>query len=96
MNTARPHEPQTASPLKPQDIAVALQLLLTPGATYAQLVHRAALLEFLGAGVAYAFPAEAGAESRGVPTAHLRHERGVITERVLEPEQISEWAVGSG
>ncbi len=36
----------------------------------AQMVHRAALLEFLGAGVAYAFPAEAGAESRGVPTAH--------------------------
>lgn len=88
------------SPLKPQDIAVALQLLLKPGATYAALalatglsqgevhnavrrlrgarlvladaqqVHRAALLEFLGSGVAYAFPAEAGAESRGVPTAH--------------------------
>ncbi len=88
------------SPLKPQDIAVALQLILTPAATYAalsaatglsqgevhnavrrlrgarlvlanaQLVHSAALLDFLGSGVAYAFPAEAGAESRGVPTAH--------------------------
>lgn len=87
-------------PLKPQDIAVALQILLTPGATYAALstatglsqgevhnavrrlrgarlvladaqqVNRAALLEFIGSGVAYAFPAEAGAESRGVPTAH--------------------------
>lgn len=87
-------------PLKPQDVAVALQLLLTPEATYAALsaatglsqgevhnavrrlrgarlvlanaqqVHHAALLEFLGSGVAYAFPAEAGAESRGVPTAH--------------------------
>jgi len=87
-------------PLKPQDVAVALQLLLTPAATYAALsaatglsqgevhnavrrlrgarlvladapqVNRAALLEFLGSGVAYAFPAEAGAESRGVPTAH--------------------------
>ncbi|WP_411282205.1 hypothetical protein [Gemmatimonas sp.] len=87
-------------PLKPQDIAVALQLLLTPDATYAALsvatglsqgevhnavrrlrgarlvlahaqrVHGAAVLEFLGSGIAYAFPAEAGAESRGVPTAH--------------------------
>jgi hypothetical protein len=88
------------SPLKPQDIAVALQVLLTPGATYAALamatglsqggvhhavrrlrgarlvladalqVHRAALLAFLGSGVAYAFPAEAGADSRSVPAAH--------------------------
>lgn len=88
------------SPLKPQDIAVALQLALTPGVTYAALaaatglsqgevhnavrrlrgarlvltdvaqVHGTALLEFLGAGVAYAFPAEAGAVSRGVPTSH--------------------------
>ncbi len=88
------------TPLKPQDIAVALQLLISPGAKYAvlamatglsqgevhnavkrlrgarlvladaQQVHRAALLEFLGSGVAYAFPAEAGAESRGVPTAY--------------------------
>ena len=88
------------APLKPQDIAVALQLLLTPDATYAALsaatglsqgevhnavrrlrgarlvranlpqVHREALLEFLGSGVLYAFPAEPGAESRGVPTAH--------------------------
>jgi hypothetical protein len=33
-------------------------------------VHRGALLQFLGSGVQYAFPAEAGAESRGVPTAH--------------------------
>ena len=87
-------------PLKPQDIAVALQLALTPGVTYAALaaatglsqgevhnavrrlrgarlvltdiaqVHGTALLEFLGAGVPYAFPAEAGAESRGVPTSH--------------------------
>ena len=29
-----------------------------------------ALMEFLGAGVLYAFPAVAGAESRGVPTSH--------------------------
>ncbi len=87
-------------PLKPQDIAVALQLAVTPGLTYAALaaatgisqgevhnavrrlrgarlvladvaqVHRPALLEFLGAGVQYAFPADAGAESRGVPTSH--------------------------
>jgi DNA-binding Lrp family transcriptional regulator len=94
-------------PLKPQDIAVALQLALTPGLTYAALatatgisqgevhnavrrlrgarlvlaeatqVHRPALLEFLGSGVPYAFPAEAGAESRGVPTAHAA---GVLGE----------------
>ena len=87
-------------PLKPQDVAVALQLALTPGCTYAALaqttgisqgeVHNAvrrlrgarlvcadvtqvtgeALLAFLGAGVPYAFPADAGPESRGVPTAH--------------------------
>jgi len=87
-------------PLKPQDIAVALQLLLTPDVTYAALsaatglsqgevhnavrrlrgarlvladaqqVHRAALLDFVGFGVPYAFPVAAGAESRGVPTAH--------------------------
>ncbi len=87
-------------PLKPQDIAVALQLALTPGSTYAALaaatgisqgevhnavrrlrgarlvltaatqVHSPALLEFLGSGVPYAFPAEAGAKSRGVPTSH--------------------------
>lgn len=87
-------------PLKPQDVAVALQLALTPGCTYAALseatgisqgevhnavrrlrgarlvradatqVTRSALLEFLGAGVSYAFPAEAGPEARGVPTSH--------------------------
>ena len=33
-------------------------------------VTRSALLEFLGAGVSYAFPAEAGPEARGVPTSH--------------------------
>jgi hypothetical protein len=94
-------------PLKPQDIAVALQLALTPGLTYAALavatgisqgevhnavrrlrgarlvvadvtrVHGPALLEFLGSGVPYAFPADAGAESRGVPTAHAA---GVLGE----------------
>ena len=87
-------------PLKPQDIAVALQLVLTPGSTYGALaaaiglsqgevhnavrrlrgarlvasdvaiVHTAALLEFIQSGVAYAFPADAGGEVRGVPTAH--------------------------
>ncbi len=87
-------------PLKPQDVAVALQMLLTPDVTYAMLsastglsqgevhnavkrlrgarlvladvqqVHTAALLEFVSSGVPYAFPASAGVESRGVPTAH--------------------------
>jgi hypothetical protein len=33
-------------------------------------VHRGALLEFLAAGVPYAFPAEPGPDTRGVPTAH--------------------------
>ncbi len=94
-------------PLKPQDVAVALQLALTPGLTYARLaaatgisqgevhnavrrlrgarlaladatqVHGSALVEFLCAGVPYAFPADAGAESRGVPTAHAA---GVLGE----------------
>jgi hypothetical protein len=94
-------------PLKPQDVAVALQLALTPGLTYAALaaatgisqgevhnavrrlrgarlvladttsVHGPALLEFIGAGVPYAFPADAGAETRGVPTAHAA---GVLGE----------------
>lgn len=40
-------------------------------------VHGPALLEFLDAGVTYAFPADAGAESRGVPTAHAT---GVLGE----------------
>lgn len=33
-------------------------------------VHRGALLEFLGSGDPYALPAEAGAESGGVPAVH--------------------------
>lgn len=101
MKIAEPRSPGgPMPPLKPQDIAVALQLALTPGLTYAALaaatgisqgeVHNAvrrlrsarlvradatqvtspALLEFLSAGVPYAFPAEAGAETRGVPTSH--------------------------
>lgn len=102
-------------PLKPQDIAVALQLALTPGLTYAALaattgisqgevhnavrrlrgarlvlaevtqVHGPALLEFLGSGVPYAFPAEAGAESRGVPTAHAA---GVLGEGFTTTESL--------
>lgn len=102
-------------PLKPQDIAVALQLALTPGLTYAALaaatgisqgevhnavrrlrgarlvltdsatVYRPALLEFLGAGVPYAFPAELGAESRGVPTAHAA---GVLGEGFSTTESL--------
>ena len=86
--------------LRPHDVAVALQLVLTPGAPYRALaeavglsqgeahnavkrltasrlvrrddhiVNALALLEFLSGGVPYAFPAEPGAESRGVPTAH--------------------------
>ena len=85
--------------LRPQDVAIALQLALRPGLAYRALaeavglsqseVHGAvkrlayarlvradiraarvpALLEFLTSGVPYAFPAEPGAESRGVPTA---------------------------
>jgi DNA-binding Lrp family transcriptional regulator len=88
------------SKLRPHDIAVALQLALTPCLPYRRLaeavglsqgeVHNAvkrlrasrllrgdtrevnigALLEFLSGGVPYAFPAEPGPESRGVPTAH--------------------------
>lgn len=103
------------SPLKPQDVAVALQLALTPGLTYAALaaatgisqgevhnavrrlrgarlvradvtqVHGLALLEFLGAGVPYAFPADAGAESRGVPTAHAA---GVLGEGFSTAESL--------
>jgi DNA-binding Lrp family transcriptional regulator len=86
--------------LRPQDVAVALQLVLTPGAPFRALaeatglsqgeVHnavgrlasarlvrldaraplRAALTEFLESGVPYAFAAHAGAETRGVATAH--------------------------
>ena len=108
----------TTPPLKPQDIAVALQVLLTPEATYAALasatrlsqgevhnavrrlrgarlvladaqqVNRAGLLEFLGSGVPYAFPAETGAEARGVPTAHsagLLREEFVTTDVIVWP-----------
>lgn len=87
-------------PLKPHDVAVALQLAMTPDAPYrsiaaqvglsqgethnavkrlakARLVrpdtrvaHLGRLLEFLVGGVPYAFPAEIGAEARGVATAH--------------------------
>lgn len=86
--------------LRPHDVAVALQLTLTPGAPYqvlatavglsrgeahnvvkrlatARLVRPAdrkvnlgALLEFVTAGVPYAFPGELGPETRGVPTAY--------------------------
>lgn len=86
--------------LRPHDVAVALQLALTPALSYRALaqavglsqgevhnavkrlafarlvrqdtraVHRGALLEFLTGGVPYAFPAEPGPETRGVPTAH--------------------------
>lgn len=86
--------------LRPHDVAVALQLAMTPALPYGALaetvglsqgeahnsvkrlafsrlvrpdtraVHRGALLEFLIAGVPYAFPAEPGADTRGVPTAH--------------------------
>ena len=86
--------------LRPHDIAVALQLALTPRAPYRALaeavglsqgeahnavkrlaaarlvrdheraVNAAALLEFLAGGVPYVFPAEPGADTRGVPTAH--------------------------
>lgn len=85
--------------LRPQDVAIALQLALRPGIPYRALaeavglsqgevhgavkrlayarlvradtrvVHLAALLEFLTGGVPYAFPAEPGAETRGLPTA---------------------------
>jgi DNA-binding Lrp family transcriptional regulator len=87
-------------PLKPADVAVALQLTLTPDVPYRELAaamgishgeaHNAvrrlqaarllragsrtvkteALLEFLIAGVPYAYAATPGAEVRGVPTAH--------------------------
>lgn len=85
--------------LKSHDVAVALQLALTPGLPFRDLsaavglslgeahnavqrlrasrllrtdsgeVNRGALLDFLIAGVPYAFFAEPGAETRGVPTA---------------------------
>ena len=88
------------SSLRPHDVAVALQLALTPGLPYRALAeavglsqgetHNAvkrlaasrliradtrgtyagALLEFLVAGVPYAFPAALGPEARGVPTSH--------------------------
>ncbi|HKP76978.1 MAG TPA: hypothetical protein VJT67_15715 [Longimicrobiaceae bacterium] len=86
--------------LRPHDIAVALQVVLTPRARFVDLaaslglsaaeVHNAvrrlqkarllsvsgrsasvpALQEFAVYGVPYAFPAELGPESRGVPTSH--------------------------
>lgn len=86
--------------LKSHDVAVALQLALTPGLPFRELsaavglslgeahnavqrlrssrllradsgeVNRGALIEFLSAGVPYAFFAEPGPETRGVPTAH--------------------------
>lgn len=86
--------------LRPHDIAVALQLALTPEAPYgilskavgisqgeahnsvqrlttARLLrahhkapNRNALMEFITAGVKYAFYAEPGSQTRGVPTAH--------------------------
>lgn len=86
--------------LRPNDVAVALQIALTPSQPFSVLagaiglsigeVHNAvkrlaqarlvsprerrairpALLEFLTAGVPYAFPAELGPETRGVPTAY--------------------------
>jgi hypothetical protein len=87
-------------PLKAHDVAVALQLVLTPDAPYRALadsvglslgeIHnaikrltvarllsadrraprKASLIDFLLKGVPYAFPAELGPETRGVPTAH--------------------------
>jgi len=41
--------------------------LLHPGS---RVVNRLALFEFLEHGVRYAFPAQPGAEARGIPTAH--------------------------
>ncbi len=105
MNNARLqfYEPPFLAPmssLRPHDVAVALQLVLTPATPYRALadavgisqgeahnavrrlvfarlvrsdtrtVHRGALLEFLLGGVPYAFPAELGPETRGIPTAH--------------------------
>lgn len=88
------------SQLKPHDVAVALQLVLEPGATYrrladavgisqgeshnavkrliharlaatdARVIHKQALLDFLEAGVPYAYAESPGADTRGVPTAH--------------------------
>lgn len=88
------------SHLKPRDVAVALQLVLEPDATYRLLadlvgvsqgeahnavkrltharlvdpdtrsVNRQGLLDFLSHGVPYAFAADAGPDTRGVPTAH--------------------------
>jgi hypothetical protein len=92
------HEPSRT--LRPHDVAVALQLVLTPDAPFTALqeqtglslgeVHNAvrrlqharlvsgasrravipALMEFLSAGVPYAFAGALGPEAPGVPTAH--------------------------
>lgn len=94
---ALPKKPTT---LRPHDVAVALQLVLTPEVTFAALAkavglslgesHNSvrrlqhaklvssvrrrtvvpALRDFLIFGVPYAFPADVGPETRGVPTAH--------------------------
>jgi hypothetical protein len=89
------------SSLRPHDVAVALQIAISPQAPYAGLaadvgisaseahesvrrlrlakligaqafrrVRKRSLEEFLVIGVQYAFPAELGMVTRGVPTAH--------------------------
>ena len=92
--------PQKVLSLRPHDVAVALQLAVTPSLIYGELAKRlklslgeahnsvrrlkaarlvnndekrvvvSRLLEFLESGVPYAFPAQLGSVTRGVPTAH--------------------------
>lgn len=108
--------------LKPHDVVVALQLLISPDATFRDLaknvglsvgethnatqrleiarlilpdrgpVNRRALLEFLVHGVPYAFPAERGPETRGIPTAHS----GPILNEMLESYDQVVWPSARG
>lgn len=55
-------------------------------------VHKRALTEFLVSGVPYAFPAEQGPETRGVPTAHS----GPILREILDSHDQVVWPSAAG
>lgn len=61
--------------------------LVRPSSAGIGTVNRHALLEFLEHGVRYAFPAVAGAPTRGVPTAHA----GPVFAEVMDSAEALVW-----
>lgn len=66
--------------------------LVRPSTSGIAAVNRHALLEFLEHGVRYAFPAVAGAPTRGVPTAHT----GPVFSGVMDSDDALVWEDPSG